>query len=119
MCATLGSLRIENDPDVFSFREGVLGCHRRPELSFRDKVRLAPVHGQHVGHHFSGYGKRGPIRISALPFSLIKQGKLLAVARSQSSRLDQHPLDMLLRCLEIGVRSTLSAELFSAPHSPQ
>ncbi|HTA85120.1 MAG TPA: hypothetical protein VK729_02550 [Silvibacterium sp.] len=57
--------------------------------------------------------------MSSLQFSGVDQGEFVRLSGRQLGSLDQHSLDVLVRCLEIGMRITLSAELFSSPHKPQ
>jgi hypothetical protein len=47
------------------------------------------------------------------------QSQLMILSGSQFRGFDQYMLYVFVALLESGVRRTLSAELFSSPHSPQ
>jgi len=108
-----------NDPDVFSF----LGrFFMLPEFAgTRPKARNpCSVSLQPASSPPSSLPPRAcPIAIPALPFPFVDQGQFVTVSRRQSGRFDQHLLDVLVPLLGVGVRIALSAELFSALHSPQ
>src|SRR6516165_10666340 len=103
------------NPDVFRQR---LRC-RAAVLFCRQEAPCSAIHSQQIRHHLSSYGQRRSIRISFLLFGFIDERQFMILSRCQLGGFHQHSLDMLLRCLESGVRITLSAELFSSPHSPQ
>ena len=80
---------------------------------------MPALHSEHVADHLSRNRQRGPVGISSLQFSGSDHGEFMALPHRQFGCFNQHSLDVLFRCLEIGIRITFSAELFSSPQSPQ
>ena len=96
-----------------------LGCLCASELIGRHEVLFSPFHCEQICNDLPRHGQRGAIAIASLHLFFVDQGQVVVQPGRQLRSFDQHVLDMLVRCLEMGVRITLSAELFSAPHSPQ
>ena len=103
---------------ILMFFRQRLSC-RAAALFCRHEAPRSAIHSQQIRHHLSSYGQRRSIRISFLLFGFIDESQFMVLSRCQLGGFHQHSLDMLLRCLESGVRITLSAELFSSPQSPQ
>jgi hypothetical protein len=104
---------------IFSFQESFLLLPRFSELA-RDEVGVASIHGQHQRHHLPCHGERGPVAVAlrCRSFSWSRASSSLYRGASLAASTSTCWI-CLFRCFEIGVRITLSAELFSALHSPQ
>jgi hypothetical protein len=96
-----------------------LGCHCASAVLGRHEILFSAFDRNHPGHHLPGYCQRGAVAIAPLFFLLVDQAQFMAVSRCQLRRFHQHLLDMFVALFGMGVRTTLSAERFSAPHSPQ
>jgi hypothetical protein len=105
------------NPVCFSLISG--GSGRRAFVFCHHKVLLAAVHGQQIRDHLAGYREGRSIGVPLLLFLLIYVRELMMQAGRQLAASTSTLCMCLLRCLEIGVRLAMSAELFSAPHSPQ
>src|SRR5205809_3481220 len=90
-----------------------------PRICERYEIALPPIHGEQISHHLPRYGQRRSIGISFLLFSFIDQGQIMILSGCSFAASTSTRWICLLRCLESGVRITLSAELFSSPQSPQ
>lgn len=113
-----GSLRIEN-PDC-PFNREVNSRYRHACHPFRnDEVLLSALDCEHVGNQLPRYGQRGPISVSFLHLPVANQRQVGRIPGASLAASTSIVCRCLFLCLEIGVRITLSAELFSALHSPQ
>ena len=116
-----GSLRV-HESRCFSFPlEGkVFYAATVRRNSARHEVLLSALYGEHVADHLPGNSQRGAFYDVLSPVLWRGSGRVRetvwAPAWQPRSALAGCAL---FCCLEIGMRITLSAELFSSPHKPQ
>ena len=78
-----GSLRIGIILMFFYSTGSFSGCCCASEFLGRHEISLLAFHSEHIGNHLPGYGQRGAIRISSLPFLLMDHSQFVALPGRQ------------------------------------